>query len=451
MICQSLPYHPDITHYFSAFADLTGAVLFDSGKPHSSQGKQDIFSALPQKTLRIQEGKYTLCEEENHRELEGIQQVTEVLNHDWQSQQSEHPFSSLAFSSGWMGHANYELLHYLELGKALPEKPSQLPVFWAGYYQWAIVNDHKTKTCQFIYSKDLPAERLSLIKSCLSKAIELTQTKTDTPFTPLIDETAYQSSFNQIKHHINEGNCYQVNYTFPFKATYSGNPFSAYKQLREKSPNPFMAYLNGDEYQILSVSPERFLKANNQKVSTKPIKGTSKRAPNNPLNDKALANTLKASDKNRAENVMIVDLLRNDLSIMAKPHSVKVDKLCEVESFPSVHHLASTISAELADGKTIWDLFFSAFPGGSITGTPKKRVCEIINTLEPHPRGAYCGSLFYASNNGNFDSNIAIRTLTCHNNTLTANVGGGIVADSTADNEFEECEVKIRHLLNSLS
>lgn len=451
MIVKPLPYFADISHVFSTFSDLTGAVLFDSGKPHSSQGNQDIFSALPQKTLRIQEGKYILCEEKNQQELEGIQQVIELLNHDWQSEQSVHSFSSLAFTSGWMGHANYELLHYLELGKVLTEKPSQMPVFWAGYYQWAIVNDHKTKTCQFIYSQDLPANTLSIIKSCIDEVIEFRQTKTDTPFTPLIDEAAYQSSFNQIKHHIKEGDCYQVNYTFPFQAAYSSNPFCAYKQLREKSPNPFMAYLNGDDYQILSVSPERFLKANNQKISTKPIKGTIKRDPNNLLNDKALANTLKASDKNRAENVMIVDLLRNDLSVMAKPHSVKVDKLCEVESFPSVHHLVSTISAKLIDDKTIWDLFFSAFPGGSITGTPKKRVCEIINMLEPHPRGAYCGSIFYASNNGNFDSNIAIRTLTCQNNTLTANVGGGIVADSTADNEYEECEIKIRHLLNSLS
>lgn len=445
MICHLLPYQMDISSLFSSFADLSGAILFDSGKPASSFGHIDIFSALPAKTLSIQEGQYRLTEGESSESLNDIQSVINLLNSNWHTETSDLPFTS-----GWMGHANYELLHYLALGQGTPEKNSAMPVFWAGYYEWAIINDHKAQTCQLVYSESLSKETLNTINACLAKTIGNQPYKAASHFTPLIDEAAYTTGFNQIKHHIKEGDCYQVNYTFPFEADFYGNPYAAYRKLRETSPNPFMAYLNGGDYQILSISPERFLSANQQTVTTKPIKGTIKRDPTNAINDKALAHTLKASEKNRAENVMIVDLLRNDLSIMAKPHSVNVDTLCEIESFPSVHHLVSTISAELVEDKTIWDLFFAAFPGGSITGTPKKRVCEIINQLEFHPRGTYCGSLFYASNNGRFDSNIAIRTLTCMAGKITANVGGGIVADSTCENEYDECEVKIRHLLNCL-
>ena len=214
-----------------------------------------------------------------------------------------------------------------------------------------------------------------------------------------------------------------------------------------------MAYANltynGYPKQILSISPERFLKANKQAIQTKPIKGTAGREDNREL-DQQIALSLQQSDKNRAENLMIVDLLRNDFGQLCETGSIKVDELFAIESYTNVHHLVSTISGTIKSDKNIWDLFFSAFPGGSITGAPKIRACQIINELEQQRREIYCGSIFYASNNGRFDSNIAIRTLLADSNTITAWAGGGIVKDSQAEDEFQECQHKIGKLLSAL-
>ncbi len=211
-----------------------------------------------------------------------------------------------------------------------------------------------------------------------------------------------------------------------------------------------MHYLNNG-YTILSISPERFIQAQGQTAITQPIKGTAPRYPEDIDQDQQSAKSLQTSVKDRAENVMIVDLLRNDFGKLCTPGSVKVSELFSVESYRNVHHLVSTIHGEVTRDKNIWDLFFSAFPGGSITGAPKIRACQIISQIESNPRHIYCGSLFYASNNGRFDSNIAIRTLLCHNEDILASVGGGIVADSTQDDEYNECLIKISRLLAALT
>ena len=209
---------------------------------------------------------------------------------------------------------------------------------------------------------------------------------------------------------------------------------------------PFSAYLNIDDIKVLSISPERFIQIKQNKVQTKPIKGTRPRS-NDPTQDEKNKRSLSLANKDKAENLMIVDLLRNDISRACKPGSVKVPKLFDIESFPAVHHLVSTIEGELAEDKSAIDLIRGAFPGGSITGAPKIRAMEIIEELEPHRRNIYCGSIGYISACGNMDTSITIRTLTCLNGRIICNAGGGIVADSVCDEEYQETFDKVNKIL----
>jgi para-aminobenzoate synthetase component 1 len=211
----------------------------------------------------------------------------------------------------------------------------------------------------------------------------------------------------------------------------------AYQALRNLSPAPFSAYLNVPDGQILCNSPERFLQVRHRRVLTQPIKGTRPRSAD-PAQDQANADELRRSLKDRAENLMIVDLLRNDIGKNCLPGSVKADRLFELESFANVHHLVSTITGELAPGHTATHLLRGCFPGGSITGAPKLRAMQIIEELEPHRRGVYCGAIGYIGFDGNMDTNIAIRTAVVAKGNISFCAGGGIVADSEGGKEYDE-------------
>jgi para-aminobenzoate synthetase component 1 len=217
----------------------------------------------------------------------------------------------------------------------------------------------------------------------------------------------------------------------------SGDPWLAYQHLREISPAPFSAYLKLPWGEVLSVSPERFLQVTRGAVETAPIKGTRPRSEHPPT-DRRLARELAESQKDRAENLMIVDLLRNDLGRHCVPGSVRVPRLFEVQSFANVHHLVTTIRADLpADGDPL-ALLGGAFPGGSITGAPKRRAMQVIRELEPHRRGVYCGSIGYLGYDGSLDTSITIRTLLQQDGVARFWAGGGVVADSQLEAEFQE-------------
>ena len=256
----------------------------------------------------------------------------------------------------------------------------------------------------------------------------------------------YVNAFKRIKEYIRNGDCYQVNFAQHFSAKFKGNTWAAYQMLRKYNPAPFSAFINIPSGTILSSSPERFLSLSNNQVETKPIKGTKHRSVF-AYEDKELASLLLKSEKDRAENLMIVDLLRNDISKSCKLGSVKVPKLFSLETFSSVHHLVSTIRGSLAKNKDAIDLFRGCFPGGSITGAPKLRSMEIIEELERDKRSIYCGSIAYIGFDGNMDSNICIRTLIYCKNKIHFFVGGGIVWDSTVDAEYKECFHKASAIL----
>ena len=268
------------------------------------------------------------------------------------------------------------------------------------------------------------------------------------PLRPLISREAYGAAFRQIQDYITAGDCYQVNLTFPLETRLiEGRPCDLYAALAALQPVGFGAFADmGTGPAIVSRSPELFFRLSAEGgIEARPMKGTAPRVAD-PMQDAALAAALGASVKNRAENLMIVDLLRNDLSRLAKVGSVRVPELFAVESFATVHQMTSRITAQLAVPPTLVTLMEALFPCGSITGAPKIRAMEIIHEIEPHQRGVYCGAIGWMAPDGSAAFSVAIRTLVVQGDRVVLNVGGGIVRDSTAESEWEEALWKARYV-----
>jgi para-aminobenzoate synthetase component I len=261
----------------------------------------------------------------------------------------------------------------------------------------------------------------------------------------------YLDAVARVREYIVAGDIFQANLSQRFQAPLSVPPFQLYQQLRHRNPAPFAAYLDFGEFQVLSASPERFLRLDQERreVETRPIKGTRPRGLG-PMHDAALGRALAESEKDRAENVMIVDLLRNDLSRVCRPGTVRVPELFALEHHPTVHHLVSTVVGELEPAADAIDLLRATFPGGSITGAPKVRAMEIIAELEPTQRGVYCGSIGYVSASGAMDTSIVIRTYLALRGQVYFQAGGGIVADSDPELEYRETLDKARGLIETL-
>lgn len=337
------------------------------------------------------------------------------------------------------GYFSYELAHSLEQLPPLRPSTTNLPdVFVACYDTWLEI-DHDTKTAQFVCGDNLSAAAL------------LTHIEQDIPldfnchagFRPSESRQHYHANIETILAYINAGDCYQINYAQHFSTPYSGNSYSAFRAIANAITAPYAGYINTGFGELLSFSPEQFIHVDTQRtIRTRPIKGTAKRNSDS-VADAQAANTLMQSDKNRAENLMIVDLLRHDLGKSCELGSIQVEELFALQSFTNVHHLVSTISGVLSQSCTPLGAMLAAYPGGSITGAPKIRAMEIINQLERQRRSAYCGSMFYQKPDGSFDSNIMIRTLVATNNTLHCWGGGGIVADSVAELEYQETLDKV--------
>jgi para-aminobenzoate synthetase component 1 len=264
-------------------------------------------------------------------------------------------------------------------------------------------------------------------------------------------QPGYETAVQRVIDYILAGDIFQANLSQCLQTRLPSGltGFNLYRRLRKVNPAPFAAFVRFDDIEIVSASPERFLKLQQGRIETCPIKGTRPRGAT-PQADQALAAELLASEKDRAENVMIVDLLRNDLSRVCRDGSVNVPRLCELETFATVFHLVSTVTGELLPGKTAVDLLRACFPGGSITGAPKIRAMEIIAELEPTQRGPYCGSIGYIGFDGSMDTSITIRTYGIKDGIVTFQAGGGIVADSRPADEYEETVAKARALIRAL-
>ena len=262
---------------------------------------------------------------------------------------------------------------------------------------------------------------------------------------------AYLAAVQRVRDYIYDGDIFQANFSQRFEAGFAESPWTFYLRLRARNAAPFAAYMDLPDATVLSASPERFLRIDpSGRIETRPIKGTSPRGFV-PLHDAALGHALTESEKDRAENLMIVDLMRNDLSRVCEPGTVRVPELFALERYATVHHLVSTVVGQLAPGADAFDLIRAAFPGGSITGAPKVRAMEIIAELEPSRRGVYCGSMGYWSVTGDLDTSIAIRTAVARGGRIYFSAGGGIIADSSPEQEYRETLDKARGIIDALA
>ncbi|MTI14382.1 aminodeoxychorismate synthase component I [Sansalvadorimonas verongulae] len=456
-----LPYRPDPADWLEPLRPLGYALLLDSSDntkskpqpaPTSSASRFDIITAAPELVTVVDGETIVVYDHNNKTSSHSTHTIFETLNQQLQTLEDQN-FSHLPFAGGLAGFWGYELNHLLEPGRIPPRKQNQ-PDMVVGLYLWAVITDHHKKTTELFFHPSMEEEKKQQILTLLSeykggRENEQPAFSLDSAFQPAITRERYHDSFNRIQEWIGSGDCYQVNLTQKFSASYSGDPWQAYKKLRTITPTPFSAYLDFPQLKILSHSPERLLLSENRQIETKPIKGTRPRGET-PVQDKAFANELLTSTKDRAENLMIVDLLRNDLGRNCTPGSIRVPTLFGLESYANVHHMVSTITGELADNRSNIDLLRDAFPGGSVTGAPKIRAMEIIRELEPDARSVYCGAIGYISCNGRMDTNIPIRTLVADGKEISCWGGGAIVADSECESEYEESVTKVRNLIRGL-
>ncbi|MFA7399718.1 MAG: aminodeoxychorismate synthase component I [Sideroxydans sp.] len=431
-----LPYLVDSGAYFEAVRDLPWAAWLDSG----GRDRFDIIVAQPVATLTTR-GKITeivLGEGKIESSAEPIALVQEMLGKRLDA------IPELPFAGGALGYWSYDLGRLYHHVSDLISINNDPPAMAVGIYDWAIVIDHQQANARLVSRLRYPETEKSLVQIRARIATVMAKVSTQRAAFSVIGKIRsdlsredYRFAFDKVKAYLKEGDCYQVNLAQRFSAQAKGDTFEAYRTMRISNPAPYSAYLEYPELHILCASPERFLKVKQNKVETKPIKGTRPRS-HDAEEDRRLSEELRTHSKDRAENLMIVDLLRNDLSRSCEVGSVRTPKLFEVESFANVHHLVSTVEGRLADGHDALDVLRDCFPGGSITGAPKLRAMQIIEELESQRRGIYCGAIGYVGFDGNMDSNIAIRTLTLKDGELSCWAGGGIVADSECEAEYQE-------------
>ncbi|MCX7701967.1 MAG: aminodeoxychorismate synthase component I [Gemmataceae bacterium] len=375
------------------------------------------------------------------------------------------------FQGGIAGLFGYGLNRSLERVPAHRIDEFQLPDFALGVYPWVMAWDHLTDRAWIVATGwpevDEPSRRrraekqIDDVQTWLRRGCERPSRPHQAAVSPTglhpvpslpgissnFDRPGFEAAVSRAVAYTHAGDCFQVNLAQRLLTPLTEPAFGLYCRLRQVNPAPFAAFFDAGEFQLLSASPERFLQlAADGQVETRPIKGTRPRGIT-PEHDALLGGALQESVKDRAENVMIVDLLRNDLGRVCEFGSVRVDVVCGLESYATVHHLVSQIRGRLRSDQGPLDLLKAAFPGGSVTGAPKVRAMQIIAELEPHARGAYCGCLGWIGFNGAMDTNILIRTFTAAKGWLQFPVGGGIVADSDPAREYEETLYKAAGLV----
>lgn len=358
------------------------------------------------------------------------------------------------FQGGAMGYFAYDLAHYFE---KLPRAADDLalPLLFMGFYDCILSFDNHEKRAWIIshgfpeletetgYQRAQVRLRLMQEKFFNDKHLVMHNDWPKVEITGNFAKDEFLAAIAATIEYIYAGDIFQANIAQRFMAKMPDNMTDPefYWQLRHKNLAPFSAFMKLDNFTLASASPERFLSVIDGHVEARPIKGTARRSADPEL-DKKYADKLLASTKDRAENVMIVDLLRNDLARCCDPDSIQVTQLCGLESYPVVHHLVSVITGKLNPQNTALDLLITAFPAGSITGAPKIRAMEIIHEIEPVARGIYCGNIGYLGFNGNMDTSVVIRTALIKDRQIYFHAGGGIVADSDVDAEYEESLLK---------
>ncbi|MFT5573600.1 MAG: para-aminobenzoate synthetase component 1 [Cryomorphaceae bacterium] len=452
---RELPYL-NSADLFDKVADQPWAVFLDSGVVDTNHNVSkhsdfDVLGIKPSTTL-VFDGNVTLyqngaVEEELHGDPIAILQAAIPT-----MESIDDPL--FAYLPGAFGYFSYDLAREYEDLPDSTEDDENLPSMAMGIYRVIVLVDHRQhKTWILSLGDALDTQAtVSEWEGLIEWSVGF---DTDNEPEEIADEygngrllsgmlaenmdrALYRKAFAAVRQYTVEGHCYQVNLAKQFSCMVAGDAWLTYRFLRNRSSAPYGAFINFPFAQVLSNSPESFIQCRGGDVVTSPIKGTRPRDHANPDMDRAIANSLFSSEKDRAENLMIVDLMRNDLSKCCELGSVKVPKLFAVHSFANVHHLISTITGRLKQGLHSLDLLRSCFPGGSITGAPKIRAMEIIEELEPNRRGLYCGAIGYVGADGSLETNIAIRTIVVKDGIARYSAGGGLVIDSKVEEEYQE-------------
>lgn len=432
-------------------------IFLDSSLHDPRLGRFSYMSAQPFLVIRSKNGIITV-EGPGHAETrvgDPFEELRQIL--------SAFPMGTAPglppFQGGAVGYFGYDLAHHTERLPRTAIDDVGIPDMVVGLYDWVLAHDHTSGNSWLIVAPLLPggypqaearmeeiAHRVERIPPNGSQVAT-----TCASLAPVSNFTreGYVAAIRRAKEYIAAGDIYQVNLSQRFQVPLATSPWQLYSSLRKISPVPSGAYLGLGDFSVVSASPELFLKKEGREVETRPIKGTRPRGQT-PEEDRLLAEELLTSDKDRAENVMIVDLLRNDLGKVCSVGSVGVAELCSLESYSTVHHLVSAVVGTLDGQHDAVSLLKACFPGGSITGCPKIRSMEIIDELEPTQRGVYCGSIGFIGFNGNMETSIVIRTVVASGGRAYFQVGGAIVADSIPEDEYQETLDKARAILMAL-
>jgi para-aminobenzoate synthetase component 1 len=463
-LVQELIPVPDPWDIARRLSFLPHLLFLDSAEIHSELGRYSYVAADPVEWIEIARVEY------------GGPDPFALIQSCW-SRYLREPVAGLPpFQGGIAGLFGYGLGHAVERLPRFRIDEFGTPDLAVGIYDWVIAFDHILNRAWLIAPDDNCRKRVLACAACTpssshspasgeivgmkgpsrdSPALPWNQLSAQYPLphyptvTSDFDRTTYMDTIRRAIEYTHAGDCFQVNIAQRLMAPAPDSAFGLYGRLREHNPAPFAGYFDLGAFAIASASPERFLRVSDRQVETRPIKGTRPRGIT-PVEDAERAAELAASTKDRAENVMIVDLLRNDLGRVCEYGSVRVRDVCKVETYRFVHHLVSSVVGKLRADRTPFDLLRAAFPGGSVTGAPKVRAMEIIAELEPTARGPYCGSLGWIGFDGAMDSNILIRTFTIGKGWMQFPVGGGIVADSDPQREYEETLHKAAGLLRAL-
>lgn len=465
-IFEELKPVPDVMSAVRALASRPGLILLDSALARGNLGRYSFLMADPVRSWQIDRACY------------GSDPFVD-LERELRSRSCQ-PLAGLPpFQGGIAGLMGYELGGCFERLPGPRFDEFQLPVLAAGLYDWVIAWDHQQQRAWIISqgwsdvagssSRQIAVERLRSVRQSLdlptasvASAYEIrgvdqnpstlaTQYPVGTlgGLTSNFSVSDYIAAIGRVIDYIRAGDIFQANLTQRLLYPARVDPITLFDRLRRVNPAPFAGLMRWNDWAIVSASPERFLRIDQHEIETRPIKGTRRRK-RGPEADLFTRDELRESDKDQAENVMIVDLLRNDLSRVCDAGSIRVPQLCGVETYETVQHLVSEVRGHLRSDRSVWDVFRATWPGGSITGAPKVRAMEIIAELEPTARGPYCGSLFYAGANGQTDSNLLIRTFVQRNGWLQCGVGGGIVAQSVPAAEYEETLIKAAGMIQAL-
>ncbi len=455
---HAIPFDDPLT-LFGQFAGLSGAVLLESAALRPACGRFSFIAIDPFQTLTSKNGQMRL------RDVDLLGDPFAVLQAELQRFPLVNCPDRPPFQGGVAGFWSYDLCQHVE---TLPRTLDDMGFadMAVGFYDLVIAFDHERERA-WIFSSGYPEmnaaarqaraeQRLAWLLAELHKVKPLQPVSTavckDVDIQSNFTRENYQRNVKNVIDYILAGDIFEANISQRFRAPLPAAlpPFDLYRRLRQLNPAPFAAYVQFDDMVLASASPERFLQVRARAVEARPIKGTRKRG-STPAEDQQFAQELQHSAKDQAENVMIVDLLRNDLSRVCRDHSVQVPQLCGLETYAAVHHLVSVVTGELQDGLQALDVLRSAFPGGSITGAPKVRSMEIIAEVEPTQRGPYCGSVGYLGFNGDMDCSITIRTFAIKAGQVTFQAGGAVVADSSPVDEYEETLLKARALRTALT